>query len=80
MRPSPISVSLIAGAEEARIGRTLASVAGWTSEVVVVLNEEVSDRTEAIARQAGAVEGIRPTKKLLAGEDHTAMGFGIGLR
>ena len=55
MRPSPIAVSLIAGAEEARIGRTLASVAGWTSEVVVVLNEEVSDRTEAIARQAGAM-------------------------
>jgi glycosyltransferase involved in cell wall biosynthesis len=54
MKPSPISVSLIAGAEEARIARTLASVAGWTSEVVVVLNHDVTDRTEAIAREAGA--------------------------
>ena len=41
----PISVCIIAGAEAARIGRCLASVAEWTSEVVVVINPEVADGT-----------------------------------
>jgi glycosyltransferase involved in cell wall biosynthesis len=50
----PISVCMIAGAEAGRIGRALESVADWTAEIVVVLNEDVSDGTEAIARQAGA--------------------------
>jgi glycosyltransferase involved in cell wall biosynthesis len=50
----PVSVSMIAGAEAERIGRTLQSVADWTSEIVVVLNQEVADGTEEIARQYGA--------------------------
>jgi glycosyltransferase involved in cell wall biosynthesis len=45
----PISVCLIAGNEAARIGRTLASVADWTSEIVIVLNDDVADGTDAIA-------------------------------
>ena len=49
MMPLPISVSMISGAEANRIGRALESVAGWTEEVVVVLNQEVTDGTEAIA-------------------------------
>lgn len=54
MKPSAICVSLIAGAEEKRIADTLASVAGWAAEIVVVLNHDVADRTEAIALAAGA--------------------------
>jgi glycosyltransferase involved in cell wall biosynthesis len=54
MKKLPISVSLISGAEAARIGRTLESVEGWTSEIVVVLNEEVHDGTEEIAVSHGA--------------------------
>lgn len=50
----PISVCFISGAEERRIGRALASVAGWVEEIVVVLNEEVNDGTEAICLQHGA--------------------------
>jgi glycosyltransferase involved in cell wall biosynthesis len=52
--PLPVSVCMIAGAEEARIGRALRSVAGWAGEIVVVLNEDVGDDTETIARSFGA--------------------------
>jgi glycosyltransferase involved in cell wall biosynthesis len=50
----PISVCIISGAEAHRIGKCLASVAGWTSEIVVVLNPEVQDGTEGIATSFGA--------------------------
>ncbi|HZV35739.1 MAG TPA: glycosyltransferase family 2 protein [Verrucomicrobiae bacterium] len=50
----PITVSMISGAEAGRIGRALESVAAWTSEIVVVLNEEVRDGTEEIAKRHGA--------------------------
>ena len=50
----PVAVCMISGAEARRIGRALGSVSGWTSEVVVVLNEEVSDGTEAMALEHGA--------------------------
>ncbi len=45
---------MISGAEVGRIGRALESVAGWTSEIIVVLNAEVADGTEEIARKYGA--------------------------
>lgn len=54
MNKLPISVSVISGAEAARIGRALESVAGWTSEIVVVLNEDVRDGTAEIAAKYGA--------------------------
>jgi glycosyltransferase involved in cell wall biosynthesis len=54
MNKLPITVSMISGAEAGRIGRALESVAGWTSEIVVVLNEEVRDGTEEIAKKFGA--------------------------
>jgi glycosyltransferase involved in cell wall biosynthesis len=50
----PISVTMISGAEAHRIGRALESVAGWTSEIIVVLNEEVADGTDRIAEGFGA--------------------------
>ncbi|MBI3417828.1 MAG: glycosyltransferase family 2 protein [Verrucomicrobia bacterium] len=54
MKKLPISVCLIAGAEAQRIGRALSSVADWTSEIIVVINEEVTDGTEEIAASHGA--------------------------
>jgi len=45
----PLSVCLISGAEAHRIRRALDSVAGWTSEIIVVINDDVSDGTDRIA-------------------------------
>ena len=45
---------MISGAEARRIGPALESVAGWTSELIILLNEEVNDGTEQIARRHGA--------------------------
>jgi glycosyltransferase involved in cell wall biosynthesis len=59
-------VSMISGAEAPRIGRALESVAGWTSEIVVVLNAEVQDGTEAVARQFGARVFLEPWKGYVA--------------
>jgi glycosyltransferase involved in cell wall biosynthesis len=44
---------MISGAEAHRIGRSLESVASWTSELVVVINEDVQDGTEEIVRRYG---------------------------
>ncbi len=54
MEPSPISVCVIAGNEAHRIHRALASVADWTAEIVIVLNDTVNDHTDKIATQFGA--------------------------
>jgi len=50
----PISVCLISGAEARRIPHALESVAEWASELIIVLNQEVNDGTEEIARRFGA--------------------------
>ena len=50
----PISVCLIASNEAHRIRAALESVAGWTSEIVVVLNHDVNDGTDKIAESFGA--------------------------
>ena len=69
----PISVCVIAGAEAGRIGRLLASVAEWTSEIVVVLNEGLEDGTEGVAASFGAKifrhpwSGFREQKNLALG-------------
>ncbi len=62
MTKLPITVSMISGAEASRIARSLASVAEWTSEIVVVLNEEVRDGTAEIARKFGAKVFPEPWK------------------
>jgi glycosyltransferase involved in cell wall biosynthesis len=70
MAALPISVCLVSGAEEQRIARCLASVAGWTSEIIVVLNEEVQDRTATIVADFGGRvfrhpwQGFREQKNL----------------
>jgi glycosyltransferase involved in cell wall biosynthesis len=69
----PISVCVISGAEAGRIGRLLGSVAEWTSEIVVVLNEGVEDGTEGVAASFGAKifrhpwQGFREQKNLALG-------------
>ena len=50
----PVSVCLIAGAEAERIGRALASVSAWAEEIIVVLNQDVTDGTDRLAEAAGA--------------------------
>lgn len=72
MNKLPISVSIISGAEAARIGRALESVAGWTSEIVVVLNEDVRDGTEEIAVRHGAKLFREPWKGHIAQKNSAA--------
>ena len=58
----PISVCMISGAEAHRISRALESVASWTSEIIIVLNEDARDGTEEIARRFGAKVFREPWK------------------
>lgn len=59
---------MVSAAEAHRIGRALESVAGWTSEIVIVLNENVRDGTEEIGLKYDAKiirrawEGFREQK------------------
>lgn len=70
MKTLPISVCIISGAEARRIRKCLDSVAQWTNEIVVVLNPEVQDGTDAIAASFGAKihrhpwQGFREQKNL----------------
>jgi glycosyltransferase involved in cell wall biosynthesis len=54
MKKLPISVCIISGAEAHRIRPALESVAGWSAEILVLLNPEVADGTERIAEEFGA--------------------------
>jgi glycosyltransferase involved in cell wall biosynthesis len=58
----PVSICLIAGNEATSIRRTLASVAGWSSEIIVVINEDVNDGTDKIAAEFGAIIFREPWK------------------
>jgi glycosyltransferase involved in cell wall biosynthesis len=58
----PITVSMISGAEAHRITKSLESVAGWASEIIIVLNEDVRDGTEEIALKFGAKVFREPWK------------------
>ncbi|MDB6109124.1 MAG: wcaA [Pedosphaera sp.] len=53
---------MISGPEAHRIGGALESVAGWTGEIIVVLNEDVRDGTEEIAAKYGAKVFREPWK------------------
>lgn len=63
---------MVSGAEGHRIERALESVASWTSEIIVVLNEEVRDGTEEIARQFGAKVFREPWKGFIGQKDSAA--------
>jgi glycosyltransferase involved in cell wall biosynthesis len=62
MSPLPISVCMISGAEAHRIRRALESVRGWTTEIVIVLNEDVADGTDCLAAEFGAKVFREPWK------------------
>src|SRR6266481_5410148 len=65
MNRLPICVCMVSAAEAHRIAKALASVAEWTSEIVVVLNEEVRDSTEQIAIAHGAKVIREPWKGMI---------------
>ena len=54
MTQLPISVCIIAGNEAHRIRRALESVAGWVEEIILVINDDVTDGTDQIAAACGA--------------------------
>jgi glycosyltransferase involved in cell wall biosynthesis len=60
--PLPISVCIIAANEAHRIRRVLKSVAGWTAEIIVLLNDDVNDGTDKIAESFGAKVFREPWK------------------
>ncbi|MGO8928523.1 MAG: glycosyltransferase family 2 protein [Limisphaerales bacterium] len=62
----PISVCMISEAEASRIGRALESVAGFATEIIVVLNAEVADGTGRIAAEHGAKVFREPWKGFVA--------------
>jgi glycosyltransferase involved in cell wall biosynthesis len=68
----PISVCMIARAEAGRIGRALESVAHWTNEIIVVLNDDVSDGTDRIAASHGAKVLREPWKGHIAQKNSAA--------
>jgi glycosyltransferase involved in cell wall biosynthesis len=60
--PLPISVCIISGNEAHRITPTLKSVHGWTREIVVLLNDTVSDGTDKIVESFGGKVFREPWK------------------
>jgi glycosyltransferase involved in cell wall biosynthesis len=72
----PIAVCMIAGNEAARIRRALESVAGWTSEIIVVLNADVNDGTDQIAAEFGAKVFREPWKGHIAQKNSAAQKAG----
>jgi glycosyltransferase involved in cell wall biosynthesis len=76
MSPLPISVCLIAGAEAQRIRRPLESVSGWTGEIIVVLNEEVTDGTDQIVQSFGGKVFREPWKGYVAQKNSAAQKAG----
>ncbi len=50
----PISVCVVAGNEAHRIRRALDSVAGWTGELVLAIDDKVTDGTDKIGQSYGA--------------------------
>jgi glycosyltransferase involved in cell wall biosynthesis len=68
----PISVSMVSGAEAHRIRPALESVAGWTSEIIVVLNEDVTDGTDLICAEFGAKVFREPWKGFVGQKNSAA--------
>jgi glycosyltransferase involved in cell wall biosynthesis len=67
-----LSVCMIAGAEAARIRRALDSVAGWADEIIVVIDDDVTDGTDQIASACGAKVFREPWKGYIAQKNSAA--------
>jgi glycosyltransferase involved in cell wall biosynthesis len=72
MAKLPVSVCMISGAEAGRIGRALQSAADRASEVIVVLNEDVRDGTDALCEARGAKVYREPWKGFVAQKNSAA--------
>lgn len=68
----PISVCLVSGAEAERIGRALDSVAGWTREIVVVLDDRARDHTAEIVEAHGGRVFREPWKGFIGQKNSAA--------
>lgn len=72
MAKLPVSVCVISGPEAGRIGRALQSVADRASEVIVVLNEDACDGTDALCEARGAKVYREPWKGFVAQKNSAA--------
>jgi len=72
MNPLPLTVCMISGAEAHRIGRTLESVAGWTTDLIAVLNTEVADGTDALIERFGGKVFREPWKGFIGQKNSAA--------
>jgi glycosyltransferase involved in cell wall biosynthesis len=72
MAKLPVSVCMISGAEAGRIGRALQSVADRAGELIVVLNEEVRDGTDALCEAQGAKVYREPWRGFVAQKNSAA--------
>jgi glycosyltransferase involved in cell wall biosynthesis len=63
---------MISGAEASRIDRSLASVSEWAAEIIVVVNAEVTDGTEEIARGRGAKTFREPWRGFIGQKNFAA--------
>jgi glycosyltransferase involved in cell wall biosynthesis len=60
MTKLPISVCIVAGNEARRIRRALDSVTGWTSELILAIDDKVTDGSDKIAEGFGAKVFCKP--------------------
>jgi len=72
MAKLPLSVCMISGAEAGRIGRALQSVTDRVGEVIVVLNEDVRDGTDALCEAQGAKVYREPWKGFVGQKNSAA--------
>ena len=72
LKPLPVSVCIIASNEARCISRALKSVADWTSEIIVLLNDNVDDGTDRIAQAFGAKVFREPWKGHIAQKNSAA--------
>jgi glycosyltransferase involved in cell wall biosynthesis len=69
----PLSVCIIAGNEARRIGKAMESVAAWSCEIILLLNEDVNDGTDKIAESFGAKVFREPWKGHIAQKNSAAL-------
>jgi len=62
---------MVSGAEAHRIGKALESVAGWVSEIVVVVDDRTQDGTERVVERHGG-QVVHETWKGFAGQKNSA--------